>query len=831
MSHLKSGILLESVRDQSDHMLKNNILVSLRSLWKSKGFTAINILGLTVGLATCLMILLFVMDELGYDRFNKKADRIYRIDADIQFGGNRMILAVTPDPMGPTLKKDYPQVEQYVRFRNFPGKFLVKKGNQNFQENRVQFADSTLFAVFNLPLIHGNPETALVDPGSVVLNETMANKYFNSLDVVGKSIVINDTNNFKVTGVMKDMPSQSHFVSDFFISMSTNAESRENMWVFNNFNTYLLLKPGADPKQVTVRFSDMLDKYLFPQIQQMLGSSKDAFKKGGNFANYSLMPLRDIHLRSNKTGEMGINSDIEYIYIFSGIAILILLIAGVNFMNLSTARSANRAKEVGVRKVLGSLRSNLIAQFLAESILVSLIALILAVALVSVGLPYFNHLSGKNINMDFFSRPGLQISLLGLAIFIGILAGIYPAFYLSSFAPIKVLKGVLSTGFKTGRLRSTLVVFQFSISIFLMISTVTIYNQLKFIRSKDLGFNREQVIVLQNTDVLGSQTKAFRAECMRIRGVENITMTGFLPTNGIRNEAPMFLDPTLDQKRAISMQIWNVDEHYIPTLGISVSRGRNFSEDYKTDYDGVIINESTARLMGYKNPLDKNLYIPKDFHAAQSAENTLKFHVVGVIKDFNFNSLREPVSPLVFLLGPAPNNIAIRVHTADLPGLMAKLNKVWLSMAPAQPFESSFMDDDFNHIYDAEQRIGSIFINFAVLAIFIACLGLFGLVTFAAEQRSREIGIRKVLGASVNNIVGLLSRDFMRLVIIAALIAFPVAGWAMHRWLQDFAYRVNIGWWVFLVAGLLALIIALVTVSVQAIRAALVNPVESLKAE
>jgi putative ABC transport system permease protein len=314
-----------------------------------------------------------------------------------------MILAVAPDPMGPTMKNDYPQVEQYLRFRNFSGKFLVKKGDRNFQESRVMFADSTLFDVFTLPLINGNPETALVDPGSVVLSETMANKYFNSVDVVGKSIIINDTNNYKVTGVMRDMPSQSHFVADFFISMSTNAESREGMWVMNNFNTYLVLKPGSDPKQLTGRFSDMLDKYLFPQIQQLIGSSKDAFKKGGNFENYSLMPLTDIHLHSNKMGEMGTNGDIEYIYIFSGIAILILLIAGVNFVNLSTARSANRAKEVGVRKVLGSLRSSLIGQFLTESVLVSLIALILAIVLVSVSLPYFNHLSGKNISMDFFS--------------------------------------------------------------------------------------------------------------------------------------------------------------------------------------------------------------------------------------------------------------------------------------------------------------------------------------------------------------------------------------------------------------------------------------------
>jgi putative ABC transport system permease protein len=812
-------------------MFRNNILVSLRNLWKSKGFTSINITGLAVGLATCMMILLFVSDELGYDRYNTKTGQIYRVDADIQFGGNRLILAVSPDPMGPTMKKELPQVEQYVRFRGFPGKFLVKKGSQNFQENRVQFADSSLFDVFTLPLLQGDPKTALVDPGTVVLNETMALKYFNSVDIIGKSITINDTNNYKVTGVMKDMPAQSHFAEDFFISMSTNAESREGMWVLNNFNTYVVLKSGTDPHQFTRHLDDIVDKYLFPQVQQMLGTSKEAFVKGGNFANYSLTPLVDIHLHSNKTGEMGINSDIEYIYIFSGVAILILLIAGVNFMNLSTARSANRAKEVGVRKVLGSLRSSLIAQFLTESILVSLISLILAIALVTLFLPYFNHLSGKTISMDFFSRPGLQLSLLGLAVFIGLLAGAYPAFYLSSFKPIKVLKGVLSTGFKTGRLRSTLVVFQFSISIFLMVSTVVIFNQLKFIRSKDLGFNRDQVLILQNTDVLGSQYKAFRTECLSIHGVENVTSTAFLPTNQNRSQAPMFLDPTLDQKTAISLQIWNIDEHYIPTLGMAITRGRNFSENYPTDSTGIIVNESTAKLMGYKDPLHKNLYIPRDFQGPKSLDNTLAFHVVGVVKDFNFNSLRQPVTPLVFLLGPTPNNIALRVHTADLPALVAQVRNLWGTMAPSQPFKNSFMDDDFNHIYDAEQRIGKIFINFAILAIFIACLGLFGLVTFAAEQRSREIGIRKVLGASVNNIVGLLSKDFLGLVVIAGLIAFPLAAWAMHHWLEDFAYRTSISWWVFGVVGLLALIIALATVSIQAYRAALVNPVESLKSE
>ncbi len=810
-------------------MLKNYLTITFRNLWKNKGFTLINIIGLAVGLATCLLILLFVMDEMGYDKYNTKADRVYRVDGDIQFGGNRMVCALAPDPMGPTMKKDYPEVEQYTRFRDFGGRFLVKKGNQNFQENRVQYADSSLFEVFTMPMISGDPSVALTNPGSIVLSESMARKYFNSQDVIGKSLLVNDTAIYKVTGVIRDMPAQSHFAEDFFISMSSNPESRQGMWVMNNFNTYIVLKPGTNPKLFSNHLNEVVEKYLFPQVQQMIGSSEKDFKASGNSAKYVLTPLTDIHLHSNKTGELGANSDIEYIYIFSGVAVLILLIACVNFMNLSTARSSNRAKEVGVRKVLGSLRSSLVRQFLAESIIVSLISLVVAVALITLCLPYFNALSGKSITVHFLSRPQWQLSLIGLALLVGLMAGAYPAFYLSAFSPIKVLKGMLSTGFKSGRLRSTLVVFQFSISIFLIISTIIIYNQLQYIRHKDIGFDREQVLVVQNADALGSRSKAFQTELMRIGGVENVTMTTFLPTNSNRSEAPMFMDPTLDQKRAISLQIWNIDEHYLPTLGMSVEKGRNFSEQFPTDSMGVIINEAAARLMGSTDPLNKNLYIPKDFQAPKSADNVLAYHILGVVKDFNFNSLRQQVTPLVFMLGSSPGNAAIRVHAANLPELVAYINNVWKAMAPFQPFKCSFMDDDFNHIYDAEQRVGNIFVNFAVLAIFIACLGLYGLVTYAAEQRSREIGIRKILGASAGNVARLLSRDFLGLVIISAAIAFPLAGWVMHRWLQDFAYRVGVSWWVFILAGALALIIALVTISFQAIKAALINPVKILK--
>jgi putative ABC transport system permease protein len=814
-------------------MMRNYITISFRSLWKNKGFSAINIVGLAVGLATCVLIMLFVADELGYDRYNTKADRVYRVDGDLKFGGNHFVLAVAPDPMGPTLKRDYPEVEQYVRFRGYNNRFLVKKGDQNLQESRVTYADSTLFDVFTLPMIQGNPASALVDPNSVVITETMAKKYFNTVDAVGKSLLVNDSLHYKVTGVIRDMPVSSHFHYDFFISMSSTAESRRGTWVSNNFNTYVLLRPGTDPHRFDGRFEEMMVKYMGPEMQQILNLSMADFKKSGDYANYSLMPLTDIHLHSNKVAELEGNSDITYVYIFSAAALFIMLIACVNFMNLSTARSANRAKEVGVRKALGSLRGNLITQFLTESILISFISLILSLILVEALLGYFDRLSGKDIGVLRLLRPGYLFSLIGISLGVGLLAGVYPAFYLSSFKPIKVLKGVLSAGFKSGWLRSTLVVFQFSISIFLIISTVIIYNQLQYIHHKDVGFNRNQVLVLNNTDVLGGRSGAFREEILRLKGAEDMTITGFLPTGGNTNDDPLFPDATLDPKTAVSMQTWYIDEHYVPTLGMKLLRGRNFSQEFPSDSSGLIINEAAARLLGIKDPINNKLYTLNNFQGGKTPSNILTYHIIGIVKDFNFNSLREQVTPLALFMksGAGGGSAAIRMDTRDVEGFVARVNGIWKNMAPSQPFNYTFMDDDFNRIYQAEQRTGNIFVSFAVLAIFIACLGLFGLVTYAAEQRSREIGIRKVLGASVNNIVTLLSRDLLKLVAISALIAFPFAWWAMHRWLEDFAYKVGIGWWVFAASGILALVIAWGTVSFQAIKAALANPIKSLRTE
>jgi putative ABC transport system permease protein len=808
-------------------MFKNYIKIALRNLWKNKGFSAINIIGLAIGLATCLLIMLFVLDELSYDRYNKKANRIYRVDGDMKFGGNHYILAVAPDPMGPTLKKDFPQVEQYVRFRGNGG-ILIKKGNENVQENNVIYADGTLFDVFTLPMIDGNPQTALQEPNSIVITETIARKYFNTTQVAGKYFVVNSRDNYMITGVIKDIPSQSHFNFDFFVSLSTLEESRRNNWVSNNFNTYIVLKEGADPKQLEAQFDALVDKYVGPQLMQLLSTSLEDLKKSGNYEHHLLTPLTSIHLHSSKVGELGANSSIQYVYIFSAIAFFILLIACVNFMNLSTARSANRAREVGVRKVLGSLKANLVKQFLTESILISCIALALGLVLAWTMLPYFNQLAAKNIKLQILTSPWLLPTLLLLVLITGLLAGSYPAFYLSSFKPIQVIKGKLAAGFKTSFFRSGLVVFQFAISIVLIIATMVIYKQLHFIQSHQPGFNREQVLVIHNSGPLGNKAKAFREEVVKLPGVDNVTMTGYLPTNGWRNDNPVFADATLDQRKAVSMQTWDVDEQYIPTLGMEMVTGRNFSKQFPTDSGGIIINESAARMLNFKEPLGKMLYYMRDI---RNKNDISALHIIGIVKDFNFSSLRQTVTPLALMLSENHGNTALRISSTNIPHLITMIEKKYKAIAPGQPFDYSFMDDDFNNLYRTEQRMGVIAISFSALAILIACLGLFGLAAYAAEQRTKEIGIRKVLGATVSHITTMLSKDFLKLVIIAAIIAFPLAWWVMHTWLQDFAYRTNISWWVFIIAGVLAAGIAIVTVSFQTIKAAIMNPIKSLRTE
>jgi putative ABC transport system permease protein len=807
-------------------MFKNYLKIAIRNLWKNKAFSAINIFGLASGLAICLLILFYVNNELGYDQYNTKADRIYRVDGDLQFGGNHFVLAQSPDPMGPTLKEDFPQVEQFVRFRDHGG-IMVKKGNQNIQEAKVIYTDSTLFSVFTLPMIQGDPSTALIQPNSVVITESTAKKYFNSTDVVGKTMIIGDTGNYKITGVIRDIPKQSHFHFDFFISMYGQLSPYEiNQWTSNNFNTYIVLEKGTNPETLSSQLNGFVMRYVAPVFQSM-NLTPEEFKKQGNYLHYTLMPLQKIHLHSNKSGELEANGNIEYVYIFSLIAFFILLIACVNFMNLSTARSANRAKEVGVRKVLGSLRKNLIMQFLSESVLISFVSLVLALVIAALLLPYFNQLSGKDMTLNLFLKPWLLPAAILLMIIVGLIAGSYPAFYLSSFKPVQVLKGKLAKGFKSSWLRSGLVVFQFCISIILVIGTMVIYLQLNYIRNKDIGFDRSQVLIIKNTDAIGSQAKVFEEEVKKLNGVENATMTGYLPTSGWRSDSPLFPDATTDTKNAVSTQIWRIDENYIPTLGMKMVQGRNFSADFPTDSSGIIINEAALKLFGFKDPLNRPLYYMNDF----PKKDLTKYHIIGIVKNFNFNTLREEVTPLSFLYQPQNSSVAFRIHSANIPNLISMIQNKFKNLAPEQPFSYSFMDEDFNKTYSNEQRMGGISMTFSALAILIACLGLLGLTTFAAEQRAKEIGIRKVLGANGRNIISMLSKDFLKLVFIASLIAIPLAWWAMNKWLQGFAYRIQISWWILVIAALLAALIALATIFYQALKAALANPVDSLRSE
>jgi len=806
-------------------MIRNYIKTAFRTLQKNKGFTAINVFGLALGLATCMLIVFYVFDELSYDQYNVNADRIYRVNEDIKFGGNSNSYAVAPAPLAAAIKSDFPEIEQVTRFRTKGGN-QVKKGTQNIQEDAMVY-DPTIFKVFTLPMLNGDPDKALIAPHTVVITERMANKYFGRTNVVGQTLTFNDTSFYKITGVIQNIPQQSHFNFDFFISMPSLSESRDEAWFSSNFNTYILLWPGASVASLEAKMPAFLVRHASAQLQSILHLSFDKLKQGGNYFNLNFTPLTQIHLHSNRVAELGANGNIQYVYIFSAIAIFILLIACVNFMNLSTARSSNRAREVGVRKVLGSARKYLIFQFLTESIIITLIGAIIAVFAAWALLPAFNQMADKQLTVTphiaFVVLPVVFIIVL----VIGGLAGIYPAFFLSGFKPIEVLKGKLSVGFKGGYLRSFLVVFQFAISIFLIIGTLVVYNQLKYIQNKDLGYNRSHVLTIWDTWTLGDKAKSFKQEIKQLAGVQSATLTGALPTDDFGNSTSMFKDPVIDPKRALMTQEWDVDVDYISTLGMKIMAGRDFSSQMPTDSSALVINEAAAKQLAFTNPLNKQLYVPQD-----NMVKVLKpYHIIGVVKDFNFQSLRDNVTPLVFMLDNNTGALSVRINSANIPALMSLIKNKWTGFAPNRQFNYSFMDQDFDSLYRSEQRIGTISITFTSLAIVIACLGLFGLAAYAAEQRTKEIGIRKVLGASMSAIIGMLSVDFIKLVLLAIVLASPFAWWVMNMWLQEFAYRQNIQWWVLAAAGVAAILIAFATISFQSIRAALTNPVKSLRSE
>ena len=803
-------------------MFKNYFKIAFRNLWRNKGFSAINIFGLAIGLAVCLLITLFVIDELSYDKYNVNADRIYRVTSDFKVNGSVFLDRESPASMAATMVKEYPNIEMAARLKN-NGKILVKKDNQTLIEDNSYYADANLFKVFTLPMIAGDPKTALNEPHSLVINENIAIKYFNTLDVIGKTIRIDNTTDYKITGVIKNMPAQSHLHFSFIKAISERADRNETQWTSENSMTYLVARKGVSQKEIDADLREACKKYAEPELKQFIHTTiADLDQKGDHF-RFVTIPLTKINLYSEVTHEREPSGNIQYVYMSIVIAVLILLIACVNFMNLSTARSAGRSKEVGVRKVLGSNRGSLVYQFLVESIVTSFIALAIAWVIASLLLHYFNQLAGKQISLNLLANAWILPALLSATLIIGLIAGAYPAFFMSAFQPIQVLKGKLSAGFKNSFLRNGLVVFQFVTVIVLIVGTLVIYSQLNYIRNKTLGYNREQVMVLQNIYSLGEHSKSFKENVLKLAGVKSATLSGSLPTTINEDTEVYGKDASMSSGQSVGLETWYIDEEYIPTLGMQMADGRNFLKDRLTDSAAVLINQTAATMLGMRQPLNKFLY-----------RNGHRYEIVGVVKDFNSGSLRNKIAPIIMNLGVDKRAMTIRIETKNIPALISQLQALYhgadANMA-GQPFNYSFMDDDFNHLYQSEQNTGKIFMSFAFFAILIACLGLFGLVTYAAEQRTKEIGIRKVLGATVTNIVTMLSNDFLKLVGISAIIAFPLAWWAMSRWLQDFAYRTNISWWVFAIAALLAVVITISTVSFRAIKAALMNPVRSLKTE
>lgn len=803
-------------------MWQHYLRSAFRSLRKKKTFTIINITGLAAGLAICLLIVLYVTDELSYDRYNRKADRIFRVNTDLKFGTTRTAFANSAPPVADALIKHYPEVEKAVRLMGSGG-FRFRKGDQDILEDKVLYADPDIFDVFTLPVIEGDPQTALKNPTSIVITESTAMRYFNTPHAVGQNLLLaNDTTTHRITAVIRDIPGQSHFHADFLFPMSSLPISRRhNFYALFPFHTYVLLRPDADAG----RFSAGLTTFMDKEVPGYAASEKQT----GDYLRLSLTPLAAIHLRSNRTNEMEANGNIQYVYIFSAIALFVLLIACMNFINLATARSAGRAREVGVHKVLGSSRIRLITRFLSESVLIAAIATFLALLTAWLLLPLFNRLSGKELSITGSTLPGL-LPVLGLLITgVGLAAGAYPAFFLSAFRPIDVLRGRLSLGFRRSGLRNGLVVMQFSISITLIVGTLVVYNQLRYIQNKDIGFDRNQVLVIGNVNAIESKAGLLRQDIRQLPGVTDATLSSFIPT-GDRRWTNYLSAPG----KNMQTQFWPVDESYLPVMGIRLAKGRNFSDDMATDSSAMIINETAANMLGYsKDPLDKKLYLGE-------SSNGKEYHIIGVVKDFNFNSLRENVTPVAMMRmtaverakeGDGPDNLAIRLNTAHLSALLPAIRKIWTSFSPGQHIEYSFMDEQFDTLYRSEQHMGKLLLVFTALAILIACLGLFGLATYAAEQRYKEIGIRKILGADSITLVALLSRDFIRWVLLAVVIATPLSGWVMQKWLQGFAYRQAIAWWIFVMAGLGAIVIALLTISSQTIRTARANPVEALRAE
>jgi len=807
-------------------MIRNYLRAAFRNLRNSKSHSLINIIGLAVGIACCIAIMLYVKDELSYDRFNEFADRIYRPALHGLINNQEINAPVNPAAMGPALARDLPDVAAYTRIRRFNAP-AVKYRDKVFSEDKFYWVDSTFFDVFTVRFIEGSPRTALAQPNTVVITEAMAKKYFGNDDAMGKILNVDNNRDYAVTGVVEGFPRNSHFQFDFLGSLCTYDDSRNPFWLSNNYYTYLLLRNGTDPAKFQKELSDEFRKYAGPQLKQSLGISFDQFEAAGNRFGFYLQPLTSIRLHSHLNGELEANSDVSYVYIFSAIAVAVLLIACINFVNLATARSEKRSKEVGIRKTLGSNRFQLVSQFMTEAFLMSASAVVLAIGFVELLLPLFNDIAGKEMSLNLFNGFTMLSILICFAVLVGFIAGSYPAFYLSSFEPVHVLKSDVKRGGRKAFLRSGLVIFQFAISIILFIGTLVIYDQLKYIQSRNLGFNKEQVIVINKADDLRNNIGPFKHELLSNSKVVSASSSTAIP--GSQKDASVFwVEGTSAQQPHGMREMWT-DYDFMKTYQMELAEGRFFSNDHPSDTAAVIVNQAAESVLGVLDLVGKNLVTP-----GRSAGSAKSFNVVGVIKNFNFESLHQTVQPLVIHLlseGSSGRFVSVRVAPGDYPGTVSSLESTWKKYAGNEAFDYSFLDQNLGHLYAAEQRTSKIVTTFSILAIFVACLGLLGLAAFITERRTKEIGIRKVLGASVPGIVFLLSKEFTKWVLVANAVGWPLAYYIMTRWLQNFAYKIDIGVWIFLFSGTLALLIALLTVISHAIKAATANPVESLRYE
>ncbi len=811
-------------------MIKTYIKIAWRNLRKQPFFTFINTFGLAVGMAGGLLISLYIYDELSYDKMFADSERIHRINNDIKFGGEERVFAVTPAPMADAVANDFSEIETVTRFRT-NGSLLVRKldTEANIKEQGTTYVDASFFEMFGINLITGDSNTALKEPNTLILTKSSAEKHFGSTNVLGQSVLVDNTNTYTVVGVIDDLPLNS-FLREYtvFMSMEGYADAKIVNWGSNNYQTFIKLIPTANVADIQEQLRGFLGKYVVPGIQQFMpGITEEEFKAGGNHLIYSTMPLEDIHLHSNMVAEITPNNNIQSVYILSFIALFLIVLAAVNFMNLSTAHSLKRAKEVGVRKTLGSNKAELVKQFLIESGLISFLSLALAITLVVIALPFFNSLADKNITLPF-TNPLFWIILLTTTIVLALLSGSYPSFFMSRFIPVKVLKGGGQNSVEGGKVRNSLVIFQFSISVLLIVSTLVVYQQLKYIQNKDLGFSKDQVLVINDVYGVGTKMESFKEQVKQLSFVKNASLSSYFPTPSSRSDSTFSpKDGGSQQENAISMQFWGVDFDYVSTIGLDLIAGRDFDRLHGNDSTSIIVNESAVANMG----VSPNEALGKRYTPDMGSEDAIYYTIIGVVKDFHFNSLREGIEALSLYIDNNAYAMAVKLEAGDFSQAISGIEKIWNELAPGQPFDYYFMEDSFNTTYKAERRLGNIFIIFTILSILIACLGLFGLAAFNAEKRTKEIGVRKVLGASVGQITFALITDFLKLVGIAIVVSLPIGWYAMHKWLEDFSYRIEIGWWVFVLAALLAVCISILTVSYQSIRAAIVNPVKSLRTE